>query len=201
MNLLEFLLPIRRNKILFLFLILIFSTLTWSILRLVPSIEKTTIYFTVKPLKTENINSSLDPVESSMKIAETIAGWAKNPAFRQEILNNADLQISNFKRKLSARKQNRTNVFWTISLYGNEQEFSQKIANSLIKTFTREFEDFNKNNSFPFAITTPKIFTTKQNIPSFWKILASIIFGIILAFLGTYFYYKCSSWYSRSNHR
>jgi len=188
MNLLELLLPIRRNKILFLLLILIFSGLTWSGLRLIPDIEKTTVYFTVKPLQTETQSSSLDPVESSMKIAETIAGWAKNPAFRQAILNDADIQIPSFKRKLSARKQNRTNVFWTISLYGNEQKFSDKIANSLIKTFTKEFEDFNKNNSFPFAITNPKTFNSMQVIPLSWEILASILFGSLISLFSIYSY-------------
>ncbi len=188
MNLLEFLLPIRRNKNVFLFLIIIFSTLTWSILQFIPNIEKTTVYFTVKPIKTENINSSLDPVESSMKVAETISGWAKNPAFRQKILDNSGISIYNFKRKISARKQNRTNVFWTISLYGDEQKFSQKITDSLIKTFNKEFQDFNQNNSFPFGITNPTIFYDKQNIPFSWKIFASIILGIILALFFTYFY-------------
>ena len=188
MNALEFLLPIRRNKIMFLLLIIIFSGLTWSGLQLIPNIEKTTVYFTVKPLQTEVSTTSLDPVESSMKIAETIAGWAKNPAFRQEILNDADASISNFKRKLSARKQNRTNVFWTISLYGDEQQFSQKITDSLIKIFNKKFTNFNQNNSFPFATTTPEVFSDKQNIPFSWKIFASVLFGIILAFFSIYLY-------------
>ncbi len=188
MNLLDFLLPLRRNKILFLLLIIFFSGLIWFLLRFIPDLEKTTIYFTIKPLKTETQTSSLDPVESSMKIAETIAGWAKNPAFRQAVLNDANIQIPNFKRKLSARKQNRTNVFWTLSLYGKEKQFSKKITNSLIKTFKQDFEDFNKNNSFPFATTTPKIYTSTQTIPQSWKILISILLGIIISIISIYSY-------------
>lgn len=186
MTLSDFLIPIRKNKFSFSVLFLVFAGIIFAGLQLIPDVQKTTIYFTVKPLKTETENLNLDPVESSMKVAEMISGWAKNPAFRQAILNDADVQVGNFKRKLSARKQNRTNVFWTISLYGTEQEFAPKITQSTINVFNKSFTDFNKNNSFPFAITTPQTFTEGQIIPQSWRIIAALILGKLLALFTLY---------------
>lgn len=187
MNLLEFLRPLKQNKLIFTILFLCFTALAYFGIHQVPSMQKITIYFTVKPLQTESTEAiNLDPIESSTKVAEMIAGWAKNPAFRIKILDNAGVQISNFKRKIAAQKQNRTNVFWTIKLYGDEQYHAEKLVEATLQTFQNNFDDFNQKNSFPFAITKPSTSINNQNIPLLWKIIASLFLGKILAFLVLY---------------
>ncbi len=187
MNFLEFLRPLKQNKWLFSLLFLIFSWLSYWGIQQIPSMQKITIYFTIKPLQTENDKFiNLDPLESSMKVAEMIAGWAKNPAFRNKILDNAGIQISNFKRKIAAQKQNRTNVFWTIKLYGDEQAHAEKLIAATLQTFQSNFDDFNAKNSFPFGITQPSTAIINQNIPLFWKILAALFLGKVLALFTLY---------------
>ena len=137
MNISDFLSPLARQKTTFIFFTLVLSGIFLIGLQLIPTIQKTTIYFPVKPLKStqENNITILDTAESTSKVAEMISGWAKDPGFRQDLLNNAGIQIPNFKRQLSARKQNRMNVFWTLTLYGEEITQSEKLTAALLTTF------------------------------------------------------------------
>ncbi len=182
MNFSEYLSPLGRQKTKFIIIFLILGGLFWQIITLIPAKEKITLYFSVKPTVSEEIpeNLSLDPIESSMKVAEGIAGWAKNPAFRNEILQQADVYIPHFKRKITAKKQNRINVFWTIKLNENESNFSDKIKNALIQTIEKYFNEWNTNHAFPFAITTPTTASELQTFPLSWRIAAVMITSLLL---------------------
>ena len=183
MTFLEFLSPIKRRNKLFLFLVTCFSITIWSIFQFIPTTQKTTIYFSVKSAKTAQTSPIMDPPESAMKIAEMIAGWAKNPAFRQEILDESGVYITKFKKKITARKQNRNNVFWTITLSGNELKNSEKIKQATIKIFEKNFKLYNQDNQYPFSYTPLQTFSELRVIPASWIAIGSIILAIILAFL------------------
>ncbi len=189
MNFIEFLSPLLRRKKTYLGLVLLFSISFFGLFQLIPPIHKTTVYFPVKPLEVSETSSafSLDPAESTSKITEMIAGWAKNPGFRQEILDTAKIYIPHLKRKLSARKQNRMNVFWTIKLYGTEIKHSEKITQALLSTFEKNFEEFNNQRAIKYGTGTPSVFHETTNIPFSWLIAASIFFGLLFSFLGIYF--------------
>ncbi len=190
MSFLEFLSPLRRRKFSFLLTALLWAGLVWVLLGFIPQVQKTTIYFSVKPIITQGVNEmySFDPPESASKVAEGISGWAKNPAFREQILEDAGVMIPNFKKKLTARKQNRVNVFWTIKLQGEEIQHRDKLTQSLINVFQENFDDYNLNSSAPFGISQPQTFSYLWTLPLVWKLSAVIVLGLVLSFLSIYFF-------------
>jgi len=188
MNFLEFLSPLRRRKFTFLLLFLAWGALLWGAFSFVPQFQKTTIYFSVKPAVTANATMSFDPPESASKVAEGISGWAKNPAFREEILNKAGVSIPQFKKKLTARKQNRVNVFWTLKLDASEMMHAEKLTQALLDTFTETFADYNTNNGAPFSISQPQIFRYLWTLPLLWEIPAVIIMALVLSIICLYFF-------------
>lgn len=189
MNFVEFLSPLLRRKWTFLGLFIILSGLIFGSFFLLPPVEKTTVYFSVKPtLASQEVQNqySLDPVEASSKVAEAFAGWAQNPAFRDDVLQESGVYIEHFKRKLTARRQNRVNVFWTMKLWGEEVTHAEKVTQALITTFNKYLVDFNEKNTFPFEITEPKISGEMSLFPLSWILIGSIFVGFILAFGGIY---------------
>ncbi len=191
MPLSEIFAPQRRQPVFFLLMFVLGSLLMFGFLKYVmlPETQKITIYSTVKPLKAESSSdhfSTLDTAETSMKIAEAITGWAQNPVFRQQIQDKAGLKIKNFKRKLSARKQNRLNVFWTLNLNPPYIQHQDKIIEAFTEVFSENWSEFNKNNAAPFALTPLQIYSEKREIPILYIILASLIAGKILAFASIY---------------
>ena len=183
MTFIELLNPIKQNKKLSFFIFIFCLLLPSLALKFAPIPQKSTIYFTVKPVTTEaNINFTLlDPAESTMKTAEMIAGWAKSPGFRNRILEKSETYIPHFKQKITARKQNRMNVFWTLKLNNENIPNTEKIVQAIIETIQENLEEFNAKNPFPFEITTSQIFHEKQNIPVLWQ----IIIGLFLALFVT----------------
>jgi hypothetical protein len=188
MSFLEFLSPLRRRKFTFLLLFIVWGALLWGAFCFVPEVQKTTIYFSVKPAIATNATLSFDPPESASKVAEGISGWAKNPAFREEVLNKAGVTIPQFKKKLTARKQNRVNVFWTLKLGEGERMHAEALTTALIDTFKENFADYNANNSAPFSISQPQVFRYQWSLPILWKLPAVIIMGLVLAFICLYFF-------------
>ncbi len=178
----EILAPIFRRKRLFLGGFLIFLIVFLGLFKLVPDVQKTTIYFTVKTPQTE-FASIQDPAETASKVAETIAGWAKNPSFRAEILDTAVSDIPNFKRKISARRQNRMNVFWTLKFYKNDRQVSARVVSATIDVLKKNIEEISKENAFPIAISEPSTFSEFQTIPLSWRIIAAIFGGVFASIL------------------
>ena len=89
MNFLEFFSPLFRQKVATGVAILASGILVFLGINLLPESQKTTLYFSVKILETSESKNLKDPPESAAKLAETIAGWAKDPGFRAEILTRA----------------------------------------------------------------------------------------------------------------
>ncbi len=192
MNFVEFLSPIfRRSRALFV-LFVILGIVLWGLTSLlVPPMHKTTVFFTVKPVASTSVQANavaLDPVESASKVAEMIAGWAQNPAFREQILQEAKVPVDHFKRKLSARRQNRLNVFWTLKLSADEAAGSVQLTDALIKVFQKNFTDFNARNSMPFEISAPLVFQEMWTFPLIWKIVAVVFLALFLSIFGIYFF-------------
>lgn len=185
MNTTELLAPIIRKKNTFILSLVLLTTFILGVFYILPPTEKTTLYFSLKPLMTTNDSYVLsNGIEEGSKVAETIAGWAKNPAFRQEILDEAKVAIPHFKRKLSAQKQNRLNVFWTLSLSGSEAQYSNKIKSALLTVLTRNMQAFNNNNAFPFGYSEPSVFQENRTIPTLWVILIALTGSFLLTFIG-----------------
>ncbi len=184
MNFLELLSPVVRRKNLLLILVICISALFFGVFQMIPESQKTTVYFSIKVMPSANGGSvSLDPPESASKIAEAIEGWAKNPAFRNEILKRADIEIGNFKRKITARKQNRINVFWTIKLSGEEMQHSQVIAKKLIDVLYERVDNLSQNSAFPFEISAPEVAQEMSSLPTSWLAAAAIFMGLFLGFI------------------
>ncbi len=178
--------PIKRNVWWLAFFGLITTGVLMMLLSQVPQVHKTTIYFSVKPLEIESRSTQLDPAESTMKMAEAMAGWAQNPKFREEILTESGVYIPNFKRKISARKQNYMNVFWTIKLYDQDIVHQEKITQATVKMIQKHFKEFNRQNAFPYAMTPMSIAQTNSSIPLSWLWIFTIVLGVVLSLVFVY---------------
>lgn len=172
--------PLRRQPNLLLGSFIIFSILIMGSLYYgLPHTNKTTLYFSIKPVAAEGHLSSFDPIESTTKAAEGIAGWAKNPAFRQTILDRSGVEVDNFKRKITARKQDRINIFWTLNLEPGQEAVIEATRN----TIEEAFETWNQENAAPYAMTPIQAFTEGRSIPVSWLVIFSLTLSIILAVL------------------
>jgi len=193
MNFIEFWAPVfRQKKLFFIFFISVFSLFLLFFFFL-PQVHKVTIYFTLKPVALQRVvenNSTYllaNGIEEGSKVAETVSGWAQDPFFRNQLLEKAGVFIPYFKQKISAKKQNRLNVFWTLKLIGNEIQYSEKLTEALIQTFHENFETFNKDNVFPFGMTDVRTFSEPQKLPFFWFFFANFFISFALSFLMLYF--------------
>ena len=180
MNFLEFFSPLFRQKVATGVAILASGILVFLGINLLPESQKTTLYFSVKILEISESKNLKDPPESAAKLAETIAGWAKDPGFRAEILTRANAEISGFKRKISARKQNQTNLFWTIKLPAAEQKFGQSLADSLVIILGEKVAELSENALLKFELTPASFARETQKIPTSWAAAASIFAGLVL---------------------
>lgn len=196
MNSFDFLAPINRQKKSVLQTFVITMLIFGIIQALLPAMSRTIVYFTVKPLAHIENSAIADPADSAEKVADTLAGWAKDPAFRAQILTNGDFYIDNLKQKLTARKQNRMNVFWTTTLHGEERALEKKMAASLIQTIEKNIDDYNLKNSYPILIGTPRVSHQAYSIPALWywvgAILLSFFSAGLIAFLKETFTGKIS---------
>jgi len=159
---------------------------SYALLNALPTTQKTTIYFSLKPLTTETDAPTFDHAESTMKMAEAMAGWAKNPQFREDVATEAGVVISNFKRKLAARKQNYINVFWTLKLQDTEIEHRDKVVAATLNQIKNRFTVLNENSRAPYAMTEPEVFSEAQSLPTWALIIFSLILGLGLATVAAY---------------
>lgn len=178
--------PLKRQFWLFAVTLLVISLGTYSLLNSLPETQKTTLYFSLKPLSTENDTPTFDHAESTMKMAEAIAGWAKNPQFREDVASEAGVVINNFKRKLSARKQNYINVFWTLKLTNEEIAERDKVVASIINQINQRFEVLNTDSRAPYAKTEVEVFSEMQTLPTWALVIFSLILGFGFATLAAY---------------
>lgn len=184
MSLLDFLTPLKRRPILWVTLLCFITLSLFSIASYLPNNQKITIYFTVVPQ--ESNTTSLDPIESGMKVAETMSGWAKNPRFRADILEAADLDIPDFKKRITARKQNRMNVFWTIKLPIEMSDQTQNLTGATLEVINQNLNQFNQDSAFPIKITPPQTFVEPSHIPWSWSLGASIFLAFFSSLLLIY---------------
>jgi hypothetical protein len=181
MTFLEFLSPLKRKKGLFVLLWLIMAGMMFFFAGFLPTIEKTTVFFTVKPVAVADKSFINDGVESAERVAEMIAGWAKDPNFLKSIQDEASIKIPKLKKKISARKQNRLNVFWILKLSGKEAIYSQKLSESLSVVLDKTISRLNEDSAVPLQITAPQIFSENLEIPKEWIFLISLFIAFFLA--------------------
>lgn len=187
MNFSDLISPLLRKQWPYVFSVVLVTLLSYSLIDyMVPDTQKTTLYFSVKPASTVSGSGSsltLDPLESSMKVAEMISGWAKDPSFRKMILIKSKANVSKFKKKIAAKKQNRANVFWTLKLPKKEQKEQAKLIEGVKESILARLETFNEDNQYPFAITPIEESIDYSVIPVSWRVSACFIFALILGYL------------------
>lgn len=188
MTFLELLQPLSRNVSRLVVYFLIYTSLFFVGMQTIPTPEETTIFYTVKiPGSTEGTDHySLDAVESAGKIAEAVAGWAKNPAFRQKILDRAGVEVSSFRKKISARRQSRLNIFWTLSLPPSDAVHSNALTQALISVLQEDFQTFTNRSVPAYELTPAQTFRELRTIPVSWIALGAIFSGLLLAFVTVY---------------
>lgn len=172
--------PLKRNLTLFLVTTLLVGNLAYLGLQQLPATQKTTIYFSLKPLLTEEASPTFDHAESTMKMAEAVAGWAKNPQFREDVAKEAQVVIHNFKRKLSARKQNYVNLFWTLKLHDDERQHRDKVVAAIIDQIEARFAELNEQSRAPYAMTKPEVFSEDFGLPlwALWSFIILLALGV-----------------------
>ena len=178
--------PLKRQFGIFTIVLLAVSLGTYALFQLLPETQKTTIYFSLKPVLTDRDAPTFDHAESTSKMAEAISGWAKNPQFREDVASESRTVIHNFKRKLSARKQNYINVFWTLKLQDAEIASSDKVITAVISQINKRFTALNKNSRAPYAMTAPEIFSESQSLPTWVLVVFSLVLGLGTATIAAY---------------
>lgn len=186
MQLNDLLSPLKRQFVVFAVVLLAVSIGTYALFQLLPDTQKTTIYFSLKPVLTDRDAPTFDHAESTSKMAEAISGWAKNPQFREDVASEAGTVINNFKRKLSARKQNYINVFWTLKLEDTEIQSRDKVVSAIMNQINQRFKNLNENSRAPYAMTNPEVFSESQTLPPWVLIAFSLILGLGTATLLAY---------------
>lgn len=186
MSLTDLFSPLRRHIVTFLLSFLLLGGGIYGLLQLIPDTQKTTLYFSLKPLAQEQNTPTFDHAESTMKMAEAIAGWAKNPQFREDVASEAGITISNFKRKLSARKQNYINVFWTLKLNNQERQHRDAVVAAITNQINQRFTTLNEGSSAPYAMTRVEVFSENQVIPWWWLAVFASVLGFGLSLVLTY---------------
>lgn len=188
MEIRDILRPLRQFGFVFVILGLVFSALVWLGMASSTNGNKSTLYFSVISQGQAPNGDHQAATEGAERMAEAISGWAKDPAFRQQILDGASpnnngqaINIVNFKQKLSARKQNRLNVFYTLSLSGNELDYTQPMLTSLQKNITQSLDQLNTSASYQFGITPPAVYTQSQSYPLGITLPLALLLGFFLS--------------------
>lgn len=193
MNLSSLTSPLKRHTKLSLLVSLFCAAGIFFLAQSTLSSHQTTLYTTVSATGQAPNGDHRTSAEGAEKIAETVSGWVKDPAFRQAVLTqarsqegNEDLSISSFKRKVTARQQNRLNVFFTLSLSENEAQWSSAISQAIEAEATTRLKNLNTNAAYEFTFTPFATFTETEAIPVSWLLFAAILTGLILGFLAPY---------------
>lgn len=186
MTFLNFLSPVLRRPFQWIVIFLLTGIALFSLYFILPSVQKYTLFFTVKPVAAAEKSFLNDGVESAEKIAEMIAGWAKDPNFQQEVLKMADVDISGLKRKMAARKQNRLNVFWTVNLSGKDLEKANALLTAIQTLLAEEIRQTNVDSVVPIKITDPKLAVEPLTVPLSWVVIAVLVLSIACATIMAY---------------
>lgn len=186
MTFLDFLSPVLRRPFQWILVFFLTGGILLSVYFVLPPIEKYTLFFTVKPVAAAEKSFLNDGVESAEKIAEMIAGWAKDPNFQQEVLEIADIEVSGLERKMAARKQNRLNVFWTVNLSGKDLEKADALLAAIQTLLKEEIEQTNVDSVIPIKITDPKLAVEPLTVPLSWVLIAVFILSTACAMIMAY---------------
>ena len=171
MPLFELLLPLVRRWKAALLIFLALAGLIFSIGYFQPFSQRLTVYFSVVGSGSAPAGNHYYQMEGAERVAETIAGWVKNPAFRSE-LQASSVTIPDLRRRLTARKQNRTNVFIKLDLPPALAKDQELVSQALITTLEQRLELLNESSTFSFTITEPEIYSELWKLP-LWVILTA----------------------------
>ena len=186
MNILDILSPLKRHKIYVLSLFLASFFTLFGLSSLLGETFKTTLFYTVIPTKETPFNNHTYATEGAERVTETIAGWTKNPGFREEILETANLSIDNFKRKISARKQNKLNLIVNLNTDEEESVGIDSLAAATNIVFKQSLDTFNKENSVTFTLQGPDIYTQSRAFPLSWIIAGCLLLAFCFSILTIY---------------
>lgn len=188
MNITDLLSPLFRRKGFLLILFLLFFGILFGSSQFINNKYKTTLYFSVKPTQELPATNHYYAAEGAERIAEMLSGWIKNPAFRDQIQTKAETKIGHFRKKISARKQNRINVFVTLTLSQEESTYATKIAQATYDTYQERLAQFNTNSSATFALLEPTIASELRAFPLSWFAIGAFIIGLALSIIGVYIF-------------
>jgi len=160
----------------------------FGISQIVPEYQKTQIYFTVKSSGDAPAGDHRQAAEGAEFIAEGISGWASDLGFQNAVQTKANIFLPKFKQKISARQQNRVNVFFTLSLPKNEWKHSLPLKDAILEVLNEEFETLNTNAAFSFEMTTPKVSQDTKNFPLSWILVTCFILAAFAGFGFVYLY-------------
>ncbi len=171
--------PLRRQWRLGLGLFCVWAVILLGLLALMPQSEKTTLYYSVIPTQGTEASNHFYAMEGAERAAEMISGWVQDPAFRQRVMDRSGIQIPNFKRKITARKQNRANLFVTLSLPLSLQSQSPTIASAVHDQITADFTTITTQSAAQFQLSTVGRFSEVTEIP-----IGYLVLGLLLLAAG-----------------
>ncbi|MCB9809907.1 hypothetical protein H6771_02965 [Candidatus Peribacteria bacterium] len=187
MNLSDIFSPLRRHRAAVLVMTLVlglglFALLVWAL----PSVQRLTLYATVQPLGEEANTTHYYAAEGAERMAETMVGWVKDPAFREEIQRAAGVAIPDMKRKLSARKQNRANVFFTLKIPAEIATSDTALAKALETGLEESLSGYSVAASADYGLFAVRTYSEPWSIPQRWLAITALFMALVLSILLVY---------------
>lgn len=182
----DFLSPLVRRRWTFLFAFVLAFGILFGLSQIIPQYQKTQVYYTVKSIGEAPEGDHRQAAEGAEFIAEGISGWASDLGFQIQVQETADIFLPKFKQKISARQQNRVNVFFSLTLPQDEWQHAEPLTQALLETINSSIDQLNAESTFTFALTDPKISREIRTFPMSWVIVTCIILGFALAFAFLY---------------
>lgn len=186
MNILDVLSPLFRHKIYVLALFVAAFCSFYVLSTLITQTYKTTLFYTVIPADSPSFNNHSYATEGAERAAEVIAGWTKNPGFREKILEISGAQIDDFKRKINARKQNKLNLVVTLQTNDSESASIPQLTTATQEVFAATLESFNASNAVKFELQGPDVFTQSRLFPLSWILAGCFLLALCFSIVSIY---------------
>lgn len=186
MNILDVLSPLFRHKVYVLALFVAAFCSLYVLSTLITQTYKTTLFYTVIPSESPSFNNHSYATEGAERAAEVIAGWTKNPGFREKILDISGAPIDNFKRKITARKQNKLNLVITLQTADTESSYIPQLTTATQEVFASTLSSFNTANAVKFELQGPDVFTQSRLFPLSWILAGCFLLAFCFSILSIY---------------
>ena len=157
--------------------------LIYSSYKAVPDSYTSVLYGTIAPTNILEYDTHNDVLDGAERFAEAMSGWGKDPYIHASLEDKTGIKEPKLKRILSIKKQNKSNIYATLSFeksrYNDLQAFSSALEGVLIE----RIKAFNSASPANFGLIDYHTTMTTQEYSLLLRVLLSLPTAMIIAFL------------------